>query len=187
MRGAELVSGKQTAFVLLVLARFHFDVERQAALVADALKRAVQSVEHSLDRDRRHVQEDARMLDELGVRILGPSAHVLLRGRIFKHQQHETREEKHRDIHPLHDASQNKLQQFVERKGCFRDQRVFEKKKSCEAWKADMYRLNSAFSVVGRDSHSSFAEDSVTKLIMHLSGSARTLAILKTLGMVKVI
>ena len=53
VRGAELVSGKQTAFALLVLARFHFDVKRQTALAAVALKRAVQSVEHSLDRDRK--------------------------------------------------------------------------------------------------------------------------------------
>ena len=95
MRGAELVSGKQMAFALLVLARFHIDVEGKAALVADALKRAVQSVEHSLDRDRRHVQKDARAFDEVGVRILGPSAQVLLWGRIFKHQQQETGEEKH--------------------------------------------------------------------------------------------
>ena len=55
------------------------------------------------------------MFDEVGVRILGPSANVLLWGRIFKQQEQETREEKHRDIQPLHDASQDKLENFVER------------------------------------------------------------------------
>ena len=114
MSGAELVSVKETAFVLLVLARFHFDVEGKAALVADALKRAVQSVQNSLDRDRRHVQKDARAFDEISVRMLGPSAKVLLWGRIFKQQEQETREEKHRDIQPLHDASQDKLENFLE-------------------------------------------------------------------------
>ena len=114
MSGAELVSGKQTAFALLVLARFHFDVEGKAALIADALKRAVQSVKNSLDRDRRHVQKDARVFDEVSVRMLGPTAQVLLWGRIFKHQQQETGEEKHWDIQPLHDTSRGKLQNLVE-------------------------------------------------------------------------
>ena len=101
---AVLVSGEELAVELVVCARFHSDVERQAALISQTLHRAVQSVENSLDRDRRNVEKDARVSDEVGVSGLGLSANVLLRGRIFKHQEQETHEESHRDIQPLHNA-----------------------------------------------------------------------------------
>ena len=115
VRGAVLVSGEESAVELAVCAGFHSEVERQAALISQTLHRAVQSVEHSLDRDRRHVQKDARVFDEVGVRTLGPSAKVLLRGRIFKHQQQETREDKHWGIQPLHDVSQDNSRIGIER------------------------------------------------------------------------
>ena len=99
MRGAQLVSGEEVAVELVVCAsRFHSEVERQGAHISQTLHRAVQGVENSLDADWRHVQKDTRVFDEVGVRALGPSMKTSLRGRIFKHQQQETREEKHRDV-----------------------------------------------------------------------------------------
>ena len=87
---AVLVSGEELAVELVVCARFYFEVERQAAFISQTLHRAVQSVENSLGRDRRNVEKDARVSDEVGVSGLGLSAaNVLLRGRISKHQEHE--------------------------------------------------------------------------------------------------
>ena len=170
MRCTVIGSVEETAFQIVVCARFHFDVERQTAHVVSAQKRAVQSVEDPLDRDRRHVKEDARVFGIADFTMVRP----LFRGRTFKHQEQETREEKCRDIQPLHDASQGKLQNFV-LTDVFVTSADQNGTKMCEA-----VGPTPPSSVVGRDCQSSFVGISSRNsmccsinslIIMRLAGS----------------